>query len=55
MAFLGVLIAVVGVVGFILNFTGVLKLTGPLGNPATFAIAAVVGVVLFFLTRRPSD
>lgn len=55
MAGIGVLLALAGVVGFLLTTTGILPLTGTFANPVIYAGAAVVGVILFFVFRRPSD
>lgn len=51
----GVLLALVGIIGFVLTFMGILPLTGVFANPTIYAGAAVAGIVLFFLFRRPSD
>jgi len=55
MAFVGVLMAIVGLIGFVLTWMGVMQLTGIFGNPTPWAVLGVAGVVLYFLKRRPSD
>ncbi|MBN2310813.1 MAG: hypothetical protein JXR94_17700 [Candidatus Hydrogenedentes bacterium] len=55
MTIIGVLLALAGIVGFALNYLGIVRVTGALGSPATWAVVGVVGVVVFFISRRPSD
>ena len=52
---IGVLMALAGIAGFLLNVMGIIKKPGMVGNPTVWAVVAVIGIVLFFLTRRPSD
>jgi hypothetical protein len=55
MTVIGVLMALAGGVGFVLTFMGIVKRADIAGNPTVWAVVCVIGIVLFFLTRRPSD
>ncbi len=52
---LGALMAVAGIAGFALNYMGIIKKTGLVGNPMAWAILGIIGIVIFLLTSRPSD
>lgn len=55
MTLIGIILALIGIVGFILNYTGITKLEGVLGDLRVWGALAVVGAVTAILTRRPSD
>lgn len=55
MAKLGMLIALVGVVGGGLAASGAVSMPAPLGDLWIWTIVFIVGVGLAVLTRRPSD
>ena len=55
MTILGIILAVFGLGGLALKFTGVYELPGIVGDAKVLAGVAVVGVVLYILTRRPAD
>jgi len=60
MGAIGMILMLVGVLGFLATATG-LNATVPLLAslskipPVAWAVAAVVGLVLWYFTRRPSD
>lgn len=55
MTFIGILLAVVGVVGLLANITGIYVMTGMAGDLKLWVGIAVVGAVTALLTRRARD
>ena len=60
MGTLGILLLIVGVLGFLATATGLYATVPILVNldkipPAGWAVAAVVGLLIWYLTRRPPD
>jgi len=52
---IGIILATVGVLGFLANVTGIYVMSGMAADLRIWGGAAVVGVVLAVLTRRPRD
>ena len=55
MTILGILLALVGGVGALGIFTGIIKADPPVGDVRIWCAVAVVGIVIAVLTRRPRD
>ena len=55
MTLLGILVAIVGIAGFVANFMGLVRPTGLMGNLTFWGGVAIAGAVLAMLTRRPRD
>ncbi|MCP4639270.1 MAG: hypothetical protein GY851_02485 [bacterium] len=55
MAKIGLWMAIAGVVGGILAFVGVLQLSGMFTELHTWFVITIIGIVLYFMTRRPND
>ena len=55
MAGLGLLVAAIGAVGFVLNVAGTSVMDKVPVPPATWPIMAVAGFVLYTFTRRSAD
>ena len=55
MTLIGILLAVVGAVGLLLNLTGIYLMTGMAGDLRIWGGITIVGVVTALLTRRARD
>jgi len=51
----GIILAIIGVVGFVLNFTQVYPMRGFLGDVRVWGGVAIAGALLAIVTRRPMD
>jgi hypothetical protein len=55
MRIVGIIIAVIGLLGAAINHYDIIHMGGALGNVRNWGIVVAVGVAVFFLFRRPSD
>lgn len=55
MTLIGIILAVVGVLGFLANITGIYIMTGMAGDLRLWGGIAAVGAILAILTRRARD
>ncbi|HOJ32425.1 MAG TPA: hypothetical protein PKY35_00205 [Candidatus Hydrogenedentes bacterium] len=55
MTFLGIILTLIGILGALIVFGGFYRFPSPMNNLQSWIIVAVVGVVLYILTRRPMD
>ncbi|GMW02587.1 MAG: hypothetical protein AMXMBFR84_37230 [Candidatus Hydrogenedentota bacterium] len=55
MSLIGILISVVGLLGAVGTFAGIIQIPGVAGDPKLWAAVLAVGVVVTILTRRPGD
>jgi uncharacterized membrane protein YdbT with pleckstrin-like domain len=52
---IGIILAIVGALGFFVNFTGVYIMSRTAGDVRIWGGVAILGVVVAMLTRRPRD
>jgi len=55
MTLIGIILAIVGVLGFLANLSGIYVMTGLAGDLRLWGGVAVIGVILAILTRRARD
>ena len=55
MRLVGIIIAVIGILGAAINYYDIVHLTGVLGNVRNWGVVVAIGVAIFFFFRRPSD
>jgi hypothetical protein len=55
MTALGVIMALVGIAGALVNIVGIVKMTGWVGDPTVWGAIAAAGILLAIFTRRPRD
>ena len=55
MQVVGFILMIVGGLGAVATFAGIVQSSGPVGNPTIWGAVAAVGVVVYFLFRRPAN
>ncbi|MFA6241433.1 MAG: hypothetical protein WC655_10910 [Candidatus Hydrogenedentales bacterium] len=55
MTLVGIILTIVGVLGVVGVYTGIVQSTGYVGDPRIWGGVAAAGIVLALLTRRPRD
>jgi len=51
----GIILAIVGLAGLLLNYTGAYPMSGVLGDLKLWGGVTLLGVIVWVFTRRPRD